>query len=150
MPSTSSSAPMSWLAGWQEIQAKLAMAPCPDGVGEVRTMEIKRMLPDASHFFRRCSAKEAKQNRPQDDISRRGGDNSGDQRETPVELDLLLEIGDAISRTIEPLFGRWFSWPYRIYKNRIMLKSGSDPCRATIAARSVAGAEHPSGLRSIS
>ena len=32
-------------------------------------------------------------------------------------------IGDAISRTIEPVFGR-FGWPYRIY-NWLMLKSES-------------------------
>ena len=31
-------------------------------------------------------------------------------------------IGDAISRTIEPLFGRWFVWPYRIY-NWFVLRS---------------------------
>jgi hypothetical protein len=24
-------------------------------------------------------------------------------------------IGDAISRTIEPVFGRWSAWSYRIY-----------------------------------
>ena len=38
-------------------------------------------------------------------------------------------IGDAISRTIEPVFGR-FGWPYRIY-NWLMIRSvdlqGDDP-----------------------
>jgi hypothetical protein len=38
-------------------------------------------------------------------------------------------IGDAISRTVEPLFGRWFSC-YRIY-NWLMVRSselqGNDP-----------------------
>ena len=24
-------------------------------------------------------------------------------------------IGDGVSRTIEPLFGKWFEWPYRLY-----------------------------------
>jgi len=40
---------------------------------------------------------------------------------TPVSSGLVW-IGDAIYRTIEPVFGRWFGWPYRIY-NRLMLKS---------------------------
>jgi hypothetical protein len=38
--------------------------------------------------------------------------------------------GDAVSRTVEPIFGRWFEWPYVIY-SRLMLWSdslqGDDP-----------------------
>jgi hypothetical protein len=31
-------------------------------------------------------------------------------------------IGDFISRIVEPVFGRWFEWPYRLY-NRFMIWS---------------------------
>lgn len=39
-------------------------------------------------------------------------------------------VGDAISRTIEPFFGKWFEWPYRVY-SKFMVWSfdlqGDDP-----------------------
>jgi hypothetical protein len=43
---------------------------------------------------------------------------------------ICYRIGDAINRTVEPVFGHWFSWPYRTY-NWLMLRSadlqGDDP-----------------------
>jgi hypothetical protein len=42
----------------------------------------------------------------------------------------IYRIGDAISRTIEPVFGRWFAWPYSVY-NWFTIRSvelqGDDP-----------------------
>lgn len=32
--------------------------------------------------------------------------------------------GHFVSRTIEPVFGHWFEWPYRLY-NALMVKSSS-------------------------
>jgi len=32
-------------------------------------------------------------------------------------------IGDVISHTLEPVLGRWFEWPYRVY-NALMVWSG--------------------------
>lgn len=31
----------------------------------------------------------------------------------------LYLLGDLVSRTLEPLFGHWFGWPYATY-NRLM------------------------------
>lgn len=28
--------------------------------------------------------------------------------------------GDLVSKTIEPVFGRWFEWPYRLYSKFIL------------------------------